>query len=209
MCYKCLHSPDSHFYPNMAQSSSFFNVVIFFLICCVSSFDQEKYWTKAKSIHMFSASFINGTAVNMSTFANNCLLIVNVASRSGFTSWNYRQLQQLYKKFESEGFIVAAFPCNQFANQEPGTNQDIQKFAIKKGVTFPMFSKIDVNGKNAHPVYKFLTSSFKINNRTEKLIAWSFEKILVNRTGQVVGRYAPRIWPKDLTKDVKKCLKLK
>jgi len=120
------------------------------------------------------------------------------------TDTNYRELQAIYDRYSSQGFVVLGFPCNQFGAQEPGSSQDIIKFAGKYGVTFPMFEKIDVNGPNTHPLYKYLKEQ-----KGELLgsdIKWNFGKFLVGREGQVLSRYAPTANPESIAGDIEKAL---
>lgn len=120
------------------------------------------------------------------------------------TDTNYRELQAIYDRYSSQGFVVLGFPCNQFGGQEPGSSQDIIKFAGKYGVTFPMFEKIDVNGPNTHPLYKYLKEQ-----KGELLgsdIKWNFGKFLVGREGQVLSRYAPTANPESIAGDIEKAL---
>jgi glutathione peroxidase len=130
---------------------------------------------------------------------------VNTASQCGFTP-QYKGLETLYKKYKDKGFAVLGFPSNQFGQQEPGPDSDIAEFCeMNFGVTFPMFSKIDVNGAEAHPLYKYLTSTKKGLLGSEG-IKWNFTKFLVDKEGRVVERYAPTTKPEDLEKDVKRVL---
>jgi len=133
------------------------------------------------------------------------VLVVNVASRCGLTP-QYEALQNIYEQFKERGFIILGFPCNQFGAQEPGSNKEIQEFcSVKYKVSFPILNKIEVNGDNTHPVYKFLKSNAPGILGTEA-IKWNFTKFLVNREGQVVGRYAPQTDPKDLIPDIERLL---
>ena len=141
-----------------------------------------------KNIYQFSCEDSSGQNVDLSDFKGKTLLIVNTASQCGFTP-QYKGLEQLQTKYSSEEFSVLAFPCNQFGGQEPGSNEEIVEFcSLNYGSTFPIFSKIDVNGDNAHPLYKFLTSEKKGLLGTEK-IKWNFTKFLVNKDGEPVNRY--------------------
>lgn len=134
------------------------------------------------------------------------VLVVNVASRCGFTP-QYKGLEELYQKFKSQGLVILGFPCNQFGAQEPGTNDEILQFCSREyGVTFPVLGKIDVNGDKADPVYHFLKSQAPGLLGTEA-IKWNFTKFLINKNGQVVLRYAPQTEPQSLEKDIEKELK--
>ena len=133
------------------------------------------------------------------------MLIVNTASQCGFTP-QYKGLEQLQNKFSNEEFSVLAFPCNQFGGQEPGTNQEIVEFcSLNYGSTFPIFGKIDVNGDNAHPLYKFLTTEKKGLLGTEK-IKWNFTKFLVNKDGEPVNRYGSSTTPEQIETDIEKLI---
>jgi len=138
--------------------------------------------------------------VSLAEYKGKVLLIVNTATGCGFTP-QYEGLENLYKKFKAQGFEVLDFPCNQFLNQAPGTDDEIVAFCKGKfGVTFKTFSKIDVNGKNADPLFKFLkkeTKSGLLNS-----IKWNFTKFLVDREGNVIKRFAPNVEPKDIEKDI-------
>jgi len=162
-------------------------------------------WKNAQSVYEFSATDINGKLIDLSHYKGRVLLIVNVACNCGFTAGNYPQLQELHRKHEHEGFSVLAFPCNQFGGQEPGTEQDIKEFTSKFGIDFTMFSKIKVNGDDAHPLYKYL--KMKQGGTLISAIKWNFSKFLVNRRGQPVNRYSPTTEPKDIENDILKCLK--
>lgn len=148
----------------------------------------------ANSIYDFEAFTITGENKSLSDYHGKVLLIVNVASNCGFTS-QYAQLQELYMKYHDNGFEILAFPCNQFMNQEPGSNEDIMRFAREKyGVTFQMFAKIDVNGENAHPLYKYLTKDMMGYDKPKK-IKWNFTKFLFDREGNFIQRYTPKTEP--------------
>ena len=143
----------------------------------------------------------NGKAVSMSKYKDKVMLIVNVASKCGFTN-QYEGLEELHKKYFDRGLSVLGFPCNQFLSQEPGTEEQIKEFcSLTYGVEFEMFSKIDVNGENAHPLYKFLKESSKGVLGTEA-IKWNFTKFLVDKNGKVVKRYAPSTKPSEIENDI-------
>lgn len=144
----------------------------------------------------FKAKTIDGETVDLEDYEGSVVLIVNVASRCGLTP-QYAGLQQMYEKYKDKGFVILGFPCNQFAGQEPGSDADIKEFCSSKySVSFPMFSKIDVNGEDAAPIYKYLTSKdTKPTGKGE--ISWNFEKFLVDREGQLINRFAPRTKPSD------------
>ena len=153
------------------------------------------------SIYDFSCKDSSGTEVNLSDFQGKILLIVNTASKCGFTP-QYDGLQSLQEKYDSEKFSVLAFPCNQFGGQEPGSDNEIQEFcSLNFNTTFPVFSKIEVNGENAHPLYKFLCSEKKGVLGSEK-IKWNFTKFLINGSGEPVARYASTTTPDKILKDI-------
>lgn len=157
------------------------------------------------SIYSFSARTLGGEEVSLERYQGKVLLIVNTASECGFTP-QYAGLEQLYKRFKDRGFAVLGFPCNQFGKQEPGSEAEIGAFCEKNyGVDFPMFSKIDVNGDNTHPLYKFLKESAPGVLGTE-MIKWNFTKFLINRDGTVAQRYAPQTKPEDIAADIEKLL---
>lgn len=153
------------------------------------------------SVYDFSATDIQGTERNLSEFEGKVLLIVNTASKCGFTP-QFEGLEKMYKDLNDKGLEVLGFPCNQFAQQDKGSDSEIAGFCMKNyGVSFPMFSKIEVNGEGEHPLYKYLKSSAKGILGTKK-IKWNFTKFLINQKGEVVKRYAPTSKPEDIQKDV-------
>jgi glutathione peroxidase len=158
-----------------------------------------------KTIYDFSAQTLTGKARKMSDFRGSVLLVVNTASKCGFTP-QYAGLEALYKKYRDKGLVVLGFPSNQFGEQEPGADTEIAEFCeVNYGVTFPMFSKVDVNGKGAHPLFKYLTSTKKGLLGSEA-IKWNFTKFLVGRDGTVLERYAPTTKPEDIAADIEKAL---
>jgi len=153
------------------------------------------------SIYEFTVRTISGKDQSLAEFRDQALMVVNVASRCGFTP-QYAGLEALYRKYRGRGFAVLAFPCNQFGAQEPGTEAEIQSFcSTTYEVSFPMFAKIDVNGPKANPLYTFLKGERPGVLGTEA-IKWNFTKFLVDRNGQVVKRYAPNDKPEDLDQAV-------
>ncbi len=139
-------------------------------------------------------------------YRGKIVLVVNVASQCGFTR-QYTGLEALYQKYKEQGFIILAFPCNQFGKQEPGSDEEIQNFCSSNyHITFPVFAKIDVNGKNTAPVYEFLKKNARGFLGT-KSIKWNFTKFLLGKNGQVLKRYAPTIKPEELEKDIESALK--
>lgn len=159
----------------------------------------------ATSVYDFSASLLDGRVVRLDEYKGRLLLIVNTASRCGFTP-QYAGLEQLYLAHRDQGLVVLGFPCNQFGAQEPGTAEEIGSFCEKNyGVSFPIFAKIDVNGAGAHPLYRFLKKSRRGLFGTES-IKWNFTKFLVDRSGNVAHRYAPATKPQNLEAAVERLL---
>ena len=157
------------------------------------------------TVHDFTAKALSGEDVSLADFRGKVLLIVNTASKCGFTP-QYAGLEKLYEELSPRGFAVLGFPCNQFGQQEPGDAQEIQKFcSLSYNVTFPMFAKIDVNGANAHPLYEFLKSE-KSGLLGIEAIKWNFSKFLVDQEGRVVERYAPTTTPASLKGDIEALL---
>ena len=158
-----------------------------------------------KNIYQFSCEDSSGQNVDLSDFRGKTLLIVNTASQCGFTP-QYKGLQELYEKYNSNGLEVLGFPCNQFKGQEPGTNEEIQFFCTEKyNVSFKIFDKIDVNGPNADPFYDFLKNE-QPGVLGTKNIKWNFSKFLVNQDGKVVKRYSPTTKPEDIESDIENLL---
>ncbi len=157
------------------------------------------------SIHDFEAQRITGETVKLSDYRGKVLLIVNTASKCGFTP-QFEGLETLWKDYESKGLVILGFPCNQFGGQDPGANDEIASFCqLNYGVSFPMMSKIDVNGPQAHPLYQWLVKEAPGILGT-KAIKWNFTKFLIGKDGQVLGRYAPLDTPKGLHADIDKAL---
>lgn len=153
----------------------------------------------------FSATDIKGNQQSLAQYLGKVALVVNVASRCGFTA-QYKGLQQLYADLGERGFVVLAFPCNQFGSQEPGDEAQIESFCeAQYGVSLPMFAKIDVNGNAAHPLYEWLKSS-KPGVLNTEAIKWNFTKFLVDRQGKVVNRYAPSATPESIRADIEALL---
>lgn len=158
-----------------------------------------------KTVHDFSAKTIKGQDVPLSEYKGKTLLIVNTASKCGLTP-QYQGLEEMYKKYHEQGLEILGFPCNQFGGQEPGSEEQIESFcSLNYGVSFPMFAKIDVNGKNEHPLYSHL--------KTEapgilglKDIKWNFTKFLISKDGEVIKRFAPTDTPEHFESEVKAAL---
>lgn len=158
-----------------------------------------------KSIYEFTANDITGKPVALETFKGKVLLIVNTASRCGFTP-QYRELEQLYREYKERGFAILGFPCNQFGQQEPGSSSEINAFCESTyQISFPMFEKIDVNGKHAHPLYQFLKAEAR-GALGSKVIKWNFTKFLIDSNGHVVKRYAPITAPNSIKNDIERLL---
>jgi glutathione peroxidase len=153
-------------------------------------------------VYVYKAKNIDGEEISLEKYRGKVLLIVNVASKCGFTE-QYKGLQTLYEKYKDNGFVVLGFPCNQFRGQEPGSNKEIKEFCkTEYEVTFPMFSKIEVNGEDALPLYQYLTDD------GSEPIRWNFEKFLINKQGVVIKRYETKITPEDIEHDILKQLEI-
>ncbi|AHH12542.1 Glutathione peroxidase -like protein bsaA [Borrelia hermsii YBT] len=156
------------------------------------------------SVYGFRVRLASGPEISLSDYIRKVLLIVNVASDCSYTN-QYQDLEVLYKIYKRRGFLILGFPCNQFGFQEPGSNNEILKFCrTVYNVSFPIFSKIDVNGENAHPLYRYLRE--KSPEEFKGDIRWNFTKFLINREGNVVGRYTPKIAPIKMKDDIEKWL---
>ncbi|MEK8128525.1 glutathione peroxidase [Paenibacillus filicis] len=157
------------------------------------------------NVYDFTAKTIEGTDQSLSAYAGKVLLIVNTASACGLTP-HYKGLQELYEAYSDQGLVVLGFPCNQFAGQEPGTEEDIKQFCeLNYKVSFPLFAKIDVKGEHAHPLYQYLVESVPEPYRTGD-IEWNFVKFLVNREGDVVKQFGARTEPSELKADIEQLL---
>ena len=180
-----------------------FNKILLVLVLIFSSTIAKE---NKMSIYDFNVKTIDGEEISMSKYKGKVLLIVNVASKCGFTS-QYEGLENLYEKYKNEDFMVLGFPSNQFANQEPQSNEKIKEFcSLTYEVKFDMFAKIDVNGENEAPLYKFLKSNQKGILGTEA-IKWNFTKFLVDKDGTIVNRYGGDTTAESIETDVKKLLK--
>ncbi|RDI47712.1 glutathione peroxidase [Falsibacillus pallidus] len=155
-------------------------------------------------LYTYSAVKPNGETVSLENYKGKVLLIVNTASKCGFTP-QFDGLQQLYEKYHKDGLEILGFPSDQFMNQEFDNNEEIMQFCkVNYGVTFPMFSKTDVKGEDAHPLFKFLTKEKKGIIGSE--VKWNFTKFLIDRDGQVIDRYAPQTKPEKIENDIKRLL---
>jgi glutathione peroxidase len=153
------------------------------------------------SVYDYSATLADGTTTALSDYKGQVLLIVNTASKCGFTP-QYEGLEKLHATHKDAGFSILAFPCNQFGSQEPGSTEEIVEFCeMRFQTSFPLFEKIDVNGTNSHPLYKHLKSEVKGLLGTER-IKWNFTKFLINRDGEVVGRFGSQKKPADIESEI-------
>lgn len=156
------------------------------------------------NFYQFKAESLQGKEISMKDYKGKVVMIVNTASKCGFTP-QYEGLEKLYKEYKDKGLVILGFPCNQFANQEPGSAEEISKFCtLNYGVNFPMFSKIDVNGEKADPLYKYLKEELPGTLGNE--IKWNFTKFLIDREGKPIKRYGSIVKPEEITKDIEKLL---
>lgn len=156
------------------------------------------------TIHQFEAELLDGTNKSFADYDGKVLLIVNTASKCGFTP-QFAGLEKIYEQYKNQGLEVLGFPCNQFGGQDPGSNDQIGVFCQKNyGVSFPMFAKVNVKGPEAHVIFRYLTNNSKgvLGNG----IKWNFTKFLIGKNGQVINRYAPTTKPETLTEDIEKAL---
>lgn len=152
----------------------------------------------------FSAKTMDGKVTNMEEYKGKVILVVNTASKCGLTP-QFKDLEEVYKEYKDSGFEILGFPCNQFANQDSGSNEEIQNFCLLNyGISFTMFEKIDVNGENTHDLYKYLKGEAKVF--FSKKIKWNFTKFLIDSDGNVIKRYAPTISPLKIKADIEKLL---
>ena len=185
-------------------------LVFSFLIsgCKKKTFNVKSEANMQSKFYSFTMTDIDGNPVPLAQYQGRVLLVVNVASKCGFTK-QYAGLQQLYEKYKEQGFVVLGFPANNFLSQEPGTDSEIKAFCTTKfNVSFPMFSKISVKGKDIHPLYQYLTSPEE-NGEFGKSITWNFNKFLIDRDGNTVGYFGSKVEPLDsqMTDAVEKALK--
>ncbi|MFE4430147.1 glutathione peroxidase [Peribacillus butanolivorans] len=157
------------------------------------------------SIYEFEVKKINGETVSLEEYKGKVMIIVNTASKCGFSP-QYDDLQSLYVQYKEDGLVILGFPCNQFLNQEPGDELEIDSYCkLNHGVTFPMFAKVNVNGKDAHPLFSYITENAP-GVMGSKSIKWNFTKFLIDREGNIVSRYAPRTKPLEIEDDLKELL---
>lgn len=166
----------------------------------------EKEKKTAPKALAFEMPNLSGKKVDLAKYKGKVVLIVNVASECGLTARNYKGLQAIYAKYKDKGLVVLGFPCNQFGTQEPGSSKEISEFCSNEyNVSFDLFEKVEVNGKEACDLYKHLTA-LDLKPKGKGDVSWNFEKFLLNRAGEPVGRFKPQTAPKDLVKEVEKLL---
>ncbi|PRS35559.1 glutathione peroxidase [Bacillus sp. RJGP41] len=157
------------------------------------------------SIYEFKVNKINGETISLEEYKGKVMIIVNTASKCGFSP-QYDDLQSLYVQYKEDGVVVLGFPCNQFLNQEPGDDLEIDSYCkLNHGVTFPMFAKVNVKGKEAHPLFSYLTENAP-GVMGSKSIKWNFTKFLIDRNGNIVSRFAPKTKPLEMEEDIKKLI---
>ncbi|MEW5552355.1 glutathione peroxidase [Peribacillus frigoritolerans] len=157
------------------------------------------------SIYEFEVTKINGETISLEEYKGKVMIIVNTASKCGFSP-QYDDLQSLYVQYKEDGVVVLGFPCNQFLNQEPGDDLEIDSYCkLNHGVTFPMFAKVNVKGKEAHPLFSYLTENAP-GVMGSKSIKWNFTKFLIDRNGNIVSRFAPKTKPLEMEEDIKKLI---
>ncbi len=168
--------------------------VVALAVCTLATVDVSMAEDKAPPALAFKMDSLEGKPVELKQYAGKVVMVVNVASECGLTP-QYTDLQAVFSKYKDKGLVVLGFPCNQFGGQEPGSSKEISEFCTKNyGVTFDMFSKVDVNGANACDLYKYLTTQDTKPQGSGK-ISWNFEKFLIGRDGKVIARFSPRTQP--------------
>lgn len=208
-------NPSSHLPTNSpdppAISRYFFSILVLGFALCfffyLNSNQSREKMAKGmpKSIYDITVKDISGNDVSLSDYKGKVVLVVNVASKCGLTHANYKEMNVLYEKYKDKGLEILAFPCNQFLSQEPGSNEEIQEVACTRfKAEFPIFDKVEVNGKDTVPLYKFLKS--KKGGFFGDGIKWNFTKFLVDKDGKVVERYAPTTSPLKIEKTIKSLL---
>lgn len=156
------------------------------------------------NIYDIKVEKMNGEVIDLKEYKHKTLLIVNTASKCGFTK-QFAGLEELYKEYKDQDFVILGFPCNQFLRQDPGTNDEILEFCqLNFGVTFPMFSKINVNGKNRSELYTYLIENSPVKQGDK--IKWNFEKFLINKEGAIVNRFVSKVTPEELNQHIKDIL---
>jgi len=178
---------------------------IVYMLILVSIFPLQTQGAEMAEIYTIPVTTITGEVQKLDDYSDKVILIVNVASKCGFTR-QYDGLEKLYKKYKEKGFVVLGFPCNQFGGQEPGTNTEIANFCrLNYGVSFPMFAKIDVNGENAHPLYVYLRKTLPAGKENGD-IQWNFTKFLVDKNGVVKHRFPSSVTPAEIEDEIEKLL---
>ena len=178
---------------------------IFFLIATMLITLTSVQAQKADNIYGFEVKTIKGETQKLSTYKAKVVLIVNTASKCGLTP-QYEGLEALYQKYKDKGLVILGFPCNQFMGQEPGTAEEIENFCnTKYNITFPLFDKIEVNGDETNPLYRYLKEALPLDGKND--IRWNFEKFLIDKNGKPVKRFAPRTKPADLEIEIEELLK--
>jgi glutathione peroxidase len=167
--------------------------------------EETKYKKVVKqNFYQFKAKSLQGKEISMEEYKGKAVLVVNTASKCGLTP-QYEGLEALYRKYKDDGLVILGFPSNQFANQEPGDEKSIAEGClVNYGVTFPMFSKVDVNGESAHPLFKYLTG--ELGSIFGSKVKWNFTKFLIDRNGKPVKRFAPVTRPESMENNIKKVL---
>ncbi len=156
------------------------------------------------NFHQFEAETLQGKKLSMSDFKGKTIMVVNTASKCGLTP-QYEGLEKLYQQYKDQGLEILGFPCNQFGGQEPGSADDIEEFcSVNYGVSFTMFSKVDVNGSNAHPIFKYLKKA--LPGTLTNAIKWNFTKFLIDAEGNPIKRFAPTTEPSKMEADIKAAL---
>lgn len=174
------------------------------MLSCCTTRPISKEAEAAQSVYDFTMKDISGNDVSLKNYNGKVILIVNTASKCGFTP-QFEELEKLYNKYKDSGFVILGFPSNQFLSQDPGTNEEILDFCrANYGVTFPMFAKIDVNGENAAALYEYLKSN--VPNEDYKKISWNFNKFLIGKDGKPIKRYDSKTKPFDIEDDIKAIL---
>ena len=181
------------------------------MLVCFSSMSQlacsepSQNPASSMSFYDFEAQQLNGPTVSMDQFKGKTVLVVNTASQCGLTP-QYEGLEQLYRQYKDDGRVILGFPCDQFGGQEPGSSDEIAAFCQRNyGVSFPMFEKVEVNGRNAHPLFKYLKSELS-GGLLGSRIKWNFTKFLINSEGQPVKRYAPTTKPEKIEDRIRQML---
>ena len=156
------------------------------------------------NVYQFNFNQLDGKELSMGEFKGKAILVVNTASYCGLT-YHYTGLEKLYQKYKESGLVIIGFPCNQFGKQEPGTSEEIQEFcSLNYDVTFPLSSKVEVNGKNEHPLFKFLKN--KLKGKINNSIKWNFSKFLIDRDGVPFERFSSTVEPEDIASSIEKIL---